>query len=215
MLAIPYFSQTSAHTRYYMRAVEYDTKIKIFRNMEDEEVIQSFSEGDDPDGYTGLGMFIIGMYPNTNFALFRPWISSSGVSQISPIFNPSKRTLLTQSELVELVLAEAALNLKSSDPFWEFEQMQSRGFLNLIANNPTPITKFHPANIAADLLTLVFIAGALWSMVYLIKQRIRTAKVDETARCPTCNYPRTGLASITQCPECGHHFTIRTSENSM
>ena len=213
-IALPYFGQTSAHRYYYMMAVEYDTKIKIYDHMEHEEVIQSFVEGDDTDAYTYLGMLYIGIWPNTDYGLFNPWASSVGVSQIQLSYSPSAQTRLTQSELGQLVLSEADLNLNSPDPLWEFEKMQSSGFLKFIANNPTPITKFHPANIATDLLILIFIAGAFWSTAYLIKRRYLKAKIDETARCPTCNYPRTGLASITQCPECGHHFTIRTSDNA-
>ena len=222
MFALPHISEFGTHLRahrnayryYNLGAIEYDTKIKLFGGSSDMDDVRSFVEGDDPDGFTFLGNLRIGKHPHTEFKLFSSWISSAGVSQIRLVYNQPTQTQLTQSELGNLVLTEAALNLNSPAPSEEFERMQRSGFLNLIANNPTPITKFHPANIAADLLTLVFIAGAFWSMAYLIKHRILAAKVDETARCPTCSYPRTGLASITQCPECGQHFTIQTSDSS-
>ncbi len=223
MSALPYLGEFGTHLsghrnyyRYYhLTAIEYDTKIKLFAGSADIQDVEFFVEGDDPDGYTFLGNIRIAKHPHEHFGLFTPWMTSTGVSQIRLVYNQSTKTQLTQSELGQLVVTEAALSLNSPDPFVEFERMQSSGFLNLIANNPTPITKFHPANIAADLLALVFIAGAFWSMAYLIKRRMLATKINETACCPTCGYPPDGLASITQCPECGHHFAIRTSENSI
>ncbi len=205
---IPFLKGRSSAPRvYYMRAVEYDSGIRIFHYLEDEDVIQSFVEDGDPDGYTYLGTLTIGKYPRTEFELFRPWVSSEGVSQISPVFSHSARRLLTHDELSDLVLKEAMSSLNSDDPLWEFERMQATGFLNLISNNSAPIRKTHPANMVMDLLIVVIIAGAVYCAVYLSRLRIANLNAGNSeSSCPSCGYSRADLGSDTPCPECGRSF---------
>ncbi len=199
--------RSSAHRVYYLRAVEYETGIRIFHYLEDEEVIRSFVDDGDPDSYTYLGALTIGKYPRTEFELFRPWVSSEGVSQISPVFSHSARRLLTHDELTDLVLTEATSSLNSDDPLWEFERMQATGFLNLISNNSAPIRKTHHANMAVDLLIVVIIAGAVYCAVYLSRLRIATLRASNLeSSCPSCGYSREGIGSNTLCPECGRSF---------
>jgi len=207
---IPLVGRSSAHRSYYLQAIEYESAIRIFHYMEDQEVIQSFVEGDDPDAYTGLGMLIISKYPRTDFALFHSWVSSKGVSQIGPVFSSSRRRLLSHNELVNLVLTEADSSLNSNDPLWEFEQMQATGFLNLIKNSSAPIRKYHPANIAADLLIIAVFTGAICSIIHLVRQKIMVMAASQSTKCcASCGYSRVGLDSVSRCPECGELFATR------
>ncbi len=142
MFVFSNLGHSSAHRNWYryfhLEAIEYDTKIKVFDESVGVEVVQSFVEGDDPDGYTYLGKLYIEKYPHTEFKLISPWASSIGASQINLEYYWSAQTRLTQSELRDIVLSEAAMDLNSPAPSEEFERMQKSGFLNLIANNQVP-----------------------------------------------------------------------------
>jgi hypothetical protein len=144
--------------------------------------------------------------PRASSGLFRKWNSVTSPSYFR--INRIDASEFNREEILSLFLIEAETRLAQPNPPEAYTDLRDIGALQAIRTNRPVVFERHPANIALDLLSVLWGLGSIILAFIFIGVIFSKLVPNETEpRCQHCSYAIDGLPTDL-CPECGRHHSL-------